>query len=303
MPTPMPRCIPLIFCVLALLLPAACSTTPARSGTTRPEPIKNLHILAPGLYSGDEPATAAHYDQLSSLGIKTVISVDAIAPDQDLAAQYNIRIVHLPIGYDGIEETRAIELAAAITQLEHPIYLHCHHGKHRGPAAIGVGAIGAGIITNNQAIEFMTIAGTSLNYPGLYSAARNANPLDQSILDIVQEFPARAPISGFVESMGKLDRLHDQLWDIAENDWQASADHPDHSATAISGQVYDHMRAMLQLEFFKKKGSMMRSRFEDSIRTAGEVESSINDNYFPAALDALNSLSNSCIDCHDRFRN
>ena len=301
--SPMHRCIPLIVCILAQFFPAACTSNQARSGTVQPTPIKNLHILAPGLYSGDEPATAAHYDQLSSLGIKTVISVDAIAPDPGLAAKHNIRIVHLPIGYDGIKESRAIELSAAITQLEHPIYLHCHHGKHRGPAAIGVGAIGAGVVTSYQAIEFMTIAGTSPSYPGLYTAARNAKLLDQATLDSVHEFPTRTPISGFVESMGKLDRLHDQLWDIAENDWQASEYHPDLSATAISGQVYDHMRAMLGLDFFKHRGSMMRSRFEDSIQTAGEVESKINDHDFSAALDALNALNKSCIDCHNRFRN
>ncbi len=303
MPTPMPRSIHLIFCTLALLLPAACSTNPARTGATQPSPIKNLHQLAPGLISGDEPATAAHYDQLSSIGIKTVISVDAIAPDPDLAAKHNIRIVHLPVGYDGIDDSRAIELAAAITQLDHPIYLHCHHGKHRGPAAISVGAVGAGIITNDQAIEFMTAAGTSQSYPGLYSAARNAKPLDQATLEGAIEFPTRAPISGFVKSMGKLDRLHDQLWDIAENQWQASEYHPDLSATAISGQVYDHMRAMLELDFFKRRGSMMRSRFKDSIQTASDVETKINNNDFPEALDALNALNNSCIDCHDRFRN
>lgn len=300
-------CIPLIVCSIALLLPAACSSNQARSDTAhdlaQTGPIYNLLLLAPGLYSGDEPATAAHYDQLSALGIKTVISVDAIAPDSDLASQHNIRIVHLPIGYEGIDDTRVVEFAAAITQLDYPIYLHCHHGKHRGPAAIVVGAIGAGLITNDQAIEFMTLAGTSLDYPGLYNAARDAKPLDQATLNTKHEFPARAPISGFVESMGHLDRLHDRLWDMAEDDWQTPEDHPDLSPTAVSGQIHDLMQSMLELDFFKRKGSMMRSGFEDSIQTAGDVKSKLNASDFSAALDALDALNNSCLDCHDRFRN
>jgi len=302
----MPCWIPIVFCTLTLLLPTACSSVPTLTQPihqSKQGPIHNLHQLAPGLYSGNEPATSAHYDQLSDIGIKTVISVDAIAPDPDLAAQYNIRIVHLPIGYDGIEESRAIELASAITQLDHPIYLHCHHGKHRGPAALCVGAIGAGIITNDQAIEFMTTAGTSQSYPGLWDAARSTRALDHTNLGSVQAFPTHAPVSGFIESMGQLDRLHDRLWDLAEDDWQTPEDHPDLSPSAVSGQLYDHMRSMLQLDFFSKRGSMMRSRFEAAIDTAGNVEAKINSNDLPEALNLLSSLSNSCIDCHERFRN
>jgi len=295
-------CIPLIFCVLALLLPAACSSTPARKETTLPNPIKNLHLLAPGLYSGDEPATAAHYDQLAALGIKTVISVDAIAPDPDLADRHNIRIVHLPIGYDGIDNSRATELAAAIAQLDHPIYLHCHHGKHRGPAAIGVGAIGAGIITNDQAIEFMTDVGTSSNYPGLYAAARNAKPLEKETLNAVHDFPARAPVSSFGKSMGKLDRLHDRLWDIAEDDWQTPEDHPDLSPTAVSGQIHDLMRSMLDLDFLNNEGIAMRPEMIASMKAAGDIETKITIGDFPAAMTALDALNNLCIDCHDQHR-
>lgn len=297
----MPSRILLIVCSLALLLPAACSSTPARS-TTHAGPIRNLHVLSPGLYSGDEPATQHHYQQLSSLGIKTVISVDAVAPDPDLASKHGIKIVHLPIGYDGIEDPRAAELASAIAQLEHPIYLHCHHGKHRGPAALCVGAIGAGIITNDQAIEFMTLAGTSDNYPGLWSAAQNARPLDQPTLDSITEFPTRAPVTGFVQGMGTLDRLHDQLLDIADNDWNAPDDHPDLSATAISGQLYDHLRSMGQLEYFNRKGTMLRSRFEAITELARTTESKIIDEDFTGALESLDALSDSCLDCHERFR-
>lgn len=288
---------------MALLLPQACSSVPARSDTAQTNPIQNLHLLSTGLYSGDEPATADHYRQLANLGIKTVISVDAVAPNPDLAAAHNIRIVHLPIGYEGIDDSRVIELAAAIHQLDRPIYLHCHHGKHRGPAALSVGAIGAGIITNDQAAAFMTLAGTSGNYPGLWKAAKDAGPLNPATLQSVTEFPARAPVSGFVDGMGKLDRLYDQLWDIAENDWQPDDYHPDMTATAASGLISDHLRAMLELDFFKRRGTMMRSRFETLTSTAGLIESHIEAKNYTQAFDSLNTLSNSCIDCHDRFRN
>lgn len=299
------RLILLISCLLLVLPSLSCSTNrpPCTPLQTPPSPIKNLHALTPTLYSGDEPATAQHYTQLARLGIRTVISVDAIAPDPELADPHAIRIVHLPIGYDGIDPERAAELAAAIDTLEHPIYLHCHHGKHRGPAALCVGAIGAGLITNDQATDFMNLAGTSENYPGLWDAARTSEPLDPSILHSITDFPSRAPVPGFVEGMGQLDRLHERLWDLAENNWQTPESHPDLSPTAVSGQLHDHLRAMLDLEFFRKRGSMMRSRFESITETARLIESRIIARDYDEARIALGAMSQSCLDCHERFRN
>jgi len=288
------------------MLPIACSIAPSPHQASLPvsaSPIKNLHALTPTLYSGDEPATAGHYAQLARLGIRTVISVDAIAPDPALADPHAIRIVHLPIGYDGIEPDRAAQLAAAINTLEHPIYLHCHHGKHRGPAALCVGAIGAGLTTNDQAAAFMNLAGTSENYPGLWDAARKATPLDPATLQSITDFPTHAPVPGFIEGMGQLDRLHERLWDLAEDNWQTPEDHPDLSATAVSGQIHDHLRAMLELEFFRKRGTMMRSRFESLTETARLVETSLIEKDYGEALVALDTMSQSCLDCHEHFRN
>ncbi len=292
---------PIVF-ILTLLV-ACSSNTPRASTTTLPDgPIHNLHQLSEGLYSGGEPPTNAHYAQLADLGIRTVVSVDAIAPNPELAEPYGIRIVHLPIGYDGIDEQRAIELAAAIQTLEHPIYVHCHHGKHRGPAALCVGAIGAGLITNDQAQEFMQTTGTSPKYTGLWEAARIAQPLDDSTLARVDELPERAPVSSFVDSMGHLDRLHDRLWDMSEDDWKTPEDHPDLSPTAVSGQIHDLLRAMLEDDIITQEGQGMHTMMITSINAAAQVERDIDSGRFSEAYRSMDALHQSCVDCHDKYR-
>ncbi len=290
--------------VLILTLPIACSSNaPRTSVTTLPEgPIHNLHMLSEGLYSGGEPPTSDHYAQLADLGIRTVVSVDAIAPDPQLAEPYGIQIVHLPIGYDSIDEQRALELAAVIKTLEHPIYVHCHHGKHRGPAALCVGAIGAGLITNDQAQEFMQTAGTSPKYTGLWNAAQSAQRIDESLIERVHELPARAPVSSFVDAMGQVDRLHDRLWDMSEDDWKTPEDHPDLSPSAVSGQIHDLLRAMLHDEIVTQEGLGMRSMMMTSINAAAQVERDIDSGRFHDAIRSMDVLHQSCVDCHDKYR-
>lgn len=266
-------------------------------------PIENLRMLNQNLYSGSEPSDLIHYQQLADMGIKTIISVDAIAPNPQLADRFGIRIVHFPIGYDGISDERTTQLAQAISQLEHPIFIHCHHGTHRGPAALCVGAIGAGLITTHQAESFMTASGTSPNYPGLWDAARTATPLDDAAIQSTTDFPAHAPVPGFVDSMGQLDRLHDQLWDLADNDWQTPDEHPDLSASAISSRMYDMMRTMSTLPYMDEDGREMRQKMNESTELSLVLENQIQAGQHESALVTFKAFSKSCKDCHSQFRN
>jgi hypothetical protein len=81
-----------------------------------------------------------------------------------------MRYVHLPFGYDGIPAGRVAELARAAATVEGPIFVHCHHGKHRGPAAVGVICLANGSMTVPQAEALLRSAGTSPDYPGLFGA-------------------------------------------------------------------------------------------------------------------------------------
>ena len=98
-------------------------------------------------------------------------------------------------GYDGIPQERARELAKAVRDLEGPIYIHCHHGKHRSPAAATVACVSAGLIEPSAALSVLRTAGTSENYRGLYRSAESARKLDDALLDALQaEFPETAKL-------------------------------------------------------------------------------------------------------------
>jgi len=58
-----------------------------------------------------------------------------------------MRYIHVPIAYSGLSREQEIRIASAISGAEGPLYLHCHHGKHRGPAAAATALVCLGEIT------------------------------------------------------------------------------------------------------------------------------------------------------------
>ena len=105
--------------------------------------LPNAYRLHPRVISGGQPEGEQAFARLKELGVKTVISVDGARPEVELARKYGLRYVHLPHGYDGVPDERASELAKAVRDLPGPVYIHCHHGKHRSPAAATVACVAA----------------------------------------------------------------------------------------------------------------------------------------------------------------
>lgn len=134
---------------------------------------ENVFALEGDVYSGGEPHTEYAIRALAARGIKTIVSVDGARPDIELAEKYGIRYIHLPIGYDDVPRERALQMGRVVKGVAGPIYFHCHHGKHRGPAAVAAGMAAAGKWTSDEAVDFLKAAGASEKYSGLYDVFRN----------------------------------------------------------------------------------------------------------------------------------
>ena len=106
--------------------------------------LENLHQLSPTLYSGGEPHGDVAFSKLAELGVRTVVSVDGARPDVAAAKKHGLRYIHIPIGYDGVDPEAQAALTRVVREIEGPVFLHCHHGKHRGPAAAAVMCMAAG---------------------------------------------------------------------------------------------------------------------------------------------------------------
>jgi protein tyrosine phosphatase (PTP) superfamily phosphohydrolase (DUF442 family) len=123
--------------------------------------IENAFRLSPRLYSGGEPQGEGAFKALKALGVKTIISVDGARPDVETARKFGIRYVHLPVGYHGVPREQAVRLVQVTKTLPSPVFIHCHHGKHRGPTAAAVCGIATEGWSKEEAVKWMKQAGTS----------------------------------------------------------------------------------------------------------------------------------------------
>jgi len=266
--------------------------------------LPNVVTYASDLYSGGAPEGDEGIDSLTRLGIRTIISVDGAMPDVEAARVRGMRYVHLPIGYNGMDEKRTVEIARAAHDLAGPIYIHCHHGKHRSAGATGAAAVTLGYLSNDQALARMKVSGTSPSYPGLFEAVRVATFASPPQLAAASnDFPERWEPSGLVASMVAIDESFDQLKEVKHAGWKVPADHPDLVPTADAGKIADLYRLLGNNDRVKAKPAEFGQWIAAASAEASALEESLAAGADPATLTAqFKLLGQSCKTCHAKYR-
>jgi protein tyrosine phosphatase (PTP) superfamily phosphohydrolase (DUF442 family) len=224
--------------------------------------IHNLVAFHDGFVSGSAPEGDAGLDSLAKLGFKTVISVDGAIPDVEGARKQGLRYVHLPIGYDGFDDVRRAELVRAVRDLPKPIYIHCHHGKHRSAGAAGTIAVSLGWMSNAAAADRMKISQTAESYTGLWACTAKAAPMMAAAIDAARaEFPEITKPESMVAAMVAIDEAFDRLKLVEKNGWKVPADHPDLAPAADAGKLADLLRLLVDDAHLKSLDEASRQDF------------------------------------------
>ena len=269
--------------------------------------LPNALQLHERVISGGEPAGEAGFAALQDLGVKTVISVDGARPDVERAAQYGLRYVHLPHGYDGVPDERARELAKAVRDLPGPIYIHCHHGKHRSPAAAAVACVAAGLLQADQAPAVLKAAGTSEHYRGLFASAAAARRISDFDLDqLAAEFQPVAKVPPMADAMVQIEHTQDRLKAFAETGWQRLANQPDLDQAHEALILKEHYRELARSTDAQQRSREFRSMLAAAEQSAERLERVLRDRERPMVYQradaALAAVSQECTRCHQRFR-
>jgi hypothetical protein len=240
------------------------------------------------------------------MGVRTIISVDGAEPDLGPAKARGLRYVHLPITYSGITEARKLEIARAVRDLPKPLFVHCHHGKHRSAGAAGAALVTLGELTPEQAVGRMRVSGTAADYKGLYACAAGARRVLPTVLDAVSDaFPEAVRPAGTVGTMVEADAATENLKAAQKAGWRPPADHPDLSAVAEAGRLADFLRFLKDDEHTKAQppeylammleSSRLAERLEEGLTAAAPAPREELDRRFAAVLK-------SCKDCHVAHR-
>lgn len=275
------------------------------------EHLSNLVRVHAKVVSGGLPDSAAAFQELARLGVRTVISVDGTRPDVKLARQYGLRYIHLPHGYDGISRRRARELGKAVMENDGLIYIHCHHGRHRSPAAACVACRTAGLIDAPAARDVLRLAGTDPAYRGLFQAVRQTEPVPvEELRKLSVTFREIAPVAPLAEAMVRIEHLESDLSEVAAAGWTAPPEHPDldpaHQALLLREQFAELMRREETREYPPEFSKLL----SDSAKAAGRLEQSLrrwsedgSRKPAPSQFDRLAArIHTNCKTCHRRFR-
>lgn len=267
--------------------------------------IHNVYEIAPGLISGSVPEGDAGFEELQQRGVRTILSVDGATPNVVSAHRFGMRYVHFPIGYHGIDHNRQLEIARAVRDLPSPVYVHCHHGKHRGPAAAASAAVALGWLSTDDAVTFMKSAGTSDNYAGLYRCVRTLEPVDAGEwAGVPAEFPEVAPVPGFVKAMAQAQDTYDHLVEVRDAGWRTPQTHPDLVPLAEAGQLENLLRGLQDDPERDKHPPDFVEMLRESWIASQQFETDLTRGAPHDELKKrLSAIDNSCKSCHAIYRN
>lgn len=283
-----------------------------RLSDDKPRDMPGLHNVVAfyrDFWSGSLPEGDAGFDTLKAMGVTTIISVDGAEPDVERARARGIRYIHLPIGYNGFDDRRRLELARATRDAlradQGAVYIHCHHGKHRSAGAAGAVVVSLGWLTANDATARMKVSGTAPDYKGLYACTSNATVLDAATIDAVPaDFPEVSNPATFVKSMVEIDVISDHLKLVEKAGWTAPRNHPDLVPAAEAGRMADLFRlvaasdkARNQPEDFAASLALDAERIAqiEALIVAGERDTT-------KMSDLFKAVQASCKDCHTKYR-
>ncbi len=267
--------------------------------------IDNFYQLSDRFYSGAMPVGDEGFASLQKLGIKTIITVDGMKPDVEAAERFNLRYVHLPIGYDGVPPEQALRLVKAAETVPGPIFIHCHHGMHRGPAGAAVICMAVEGWTPDQAEAWLHVAGTSTNYPGLYRSVEHFRTPSAGVLKKVPgSFPEITPPSPLVTTMVRMDGLVGNLKATRDFDYQPPPGHRELEPGPQSLLLEECLKELLRSPTVENRPADFMSRLTDAEHAAVAVHESISNGASRSATDAtLQNLNKACEACHKTYRN
>jgi hypothetical protein len=289
--------------------------TSVSSSLSEPMPVRaaglhNVYRVADKLLSGSSPEGDDGFRALQQLGVRTIISVDGSRPDVELARKYGLRYVHLPIAYDGVPAEQGRRIARAVRDLPGLVYIHCHHGKHRGPAAAAVACLCLdGSCPAGSAITWLRQAGTDPHYTGLYSTVGQfRRPLPNELDLVSADFPEVAGVPALAQMMVNVDATWDRLKQLRSAGWKTPPGHADLDPPHEALQLREHYREASRLPDVKQRPKEFIDWLREAEQAAKDLETALRvEKDGPAinkdtAEQAFRRSAEGCTRCHGKYR-
>ena len=255
------------------------------------------------IIQGAQPEGEEAFLNMRALGVTVVLSVDGSLPDVEGAQKQGLKYAHVPIGYDGITRAQALQIVKTIRDAEGKVYIHCHHGKHRGPAGAMIGRMAIDRISNEEAVAGLKISETSPQYTGLYRDVSKFVPPTKAELDATPDPPARVAPKGLQAAMVDVSHRFDFIKKSKAEKWQVPADNPDISPPHEARMLWEAYREARRLDEAKKLGEKFLALLQEAEKSASDLEQALRASDPRGTAAAYKATKLACTTCHAEHRN
>lgn len=256
--------------------------------------LDNVFQIDRQFYSGSGPHGEQSFQALKNLGIKTIVSVDGTMPDLEHARKAGMKYIHIPIGYNGVSEDAGLAFARVARDLKGPVYIHCHHGKHRGPTAAAVVGLCRGSLDQKSALQFLTQAGTSKDYPGLWKDVKNFKVPDAHA--ILPELVETAKVPPMVTAMAQIS--HDfELTDRLQQSKPGDQKERLRVLVLLREELHETAR-----KYSDDYDEMFKQWLTESELQVKELEEAVQQGNQQAFSAGMKNLKSQCKRCHKAYR-
>ncbi len=162
-------------------------------------------------------------------------------------------------------------------ELPGPFYIHCHHGKHRGPVMAALAQLCADEqCTTECALALLRVAGTDPKYQRLSDSIRLfERPMAFEWRDAV--LPSIAPVPSLTQSMVALDRHYEHLAAARQAGRMTPKENPDIDPAHETLQILEQFRELLRQPATLRKPDDFRGYLRAGEAAATSLESLLRD--------------------------
>jgi protein tyrosine phosphatase (PTP) superfamily phosphohydrolase (DUF442 family) len=284
--------------------PSAVQAPPTLDEHGGPVGLQNFKKWSEKLSQGGQPEGEEAFRNLAALGFKTILTVDGARPDIETAERYGLRYVHVPIGYDGVPKDAQIRIVRAVAASDGPVYVHCHHGTARGPAACAVARVALEGATNDEALAGLKDSGCAPAYKGLFrDVVACVAPTAEELASVPANLPSYVPPGDVAVAMVGADMRFDRLKMSKAAKWSVPAAHPDVDPPHEATMLWEQFKEIARLPDAKRRGDEFIELLAGAERGAKSLEDAIQRHDAAAADAAHDGLKKSCDACHAKYRN
>jgi protein tyrosine phosphatase (PTP) superfamily phosphohydrolase (DUF442 family) len=289
----------------------ACESSQSDVAVVGPAPIPAIKEL-PGVQNyrrwsehvaqGAQPEGDKAFEALKAEGISTLLTVDGAMPDVEAAERVGLTYVHIPIGYDGMSKEEEAEIVKAVTDSPGPVYVHCHHGLHRGPAAAALARMTLDGVSNAAAVDGLKASGCSPAYDGLFRDVLFFAPPTKEALAAIGPLPSAVKPKGVRDAMIHISDRFDYIKASQGAQWAQLPQFPDITPAHEATMLREGFRELARTPEAQAKPADLLTRLGVAEAQSASLEEALRSGDLGKADAAFTQLKASCTDCHAAYR-